>query len=75
MTAGIVADIVVLHVLCVSYKQEFLNDMAVWGEVNAYDGKIDALKLFMRRHVMHNGSVMRMMHACKDLYFIYLKIS
>ena len=49
--------------------------MAVWEEVNAYEGKTDALKLLMRRHVMHKASVMQMMPACNDLHFLYLKVS
>ena len=52
--------------MCVPFQQEFLDDMAIWEEVKAYDGKSEALQVLIKRHVMNKVSVQQMMVACKD---------
>ena len=65
MAACIVVDLDGLHA-CVSFGQDFFDDMAIWDEVQAYDGKTDDLKNLIRRHVMQQASVQQMMQAYKD---------
>ena len=65
VAACIVVDLDGLHV-CVSFGQDFFDDMAIWDEVQAYDGNADDLKKRIHGHVMQKASVQQMMQACKD---------